>query len=114
MTKLFSLLVALGLAMTALAQKNSVTPVGENYIEISSLKIKKQRIEFNKIYTTDWFVTANDSHCAINFEGPFDTRKLTLAIEWSGKKDEFVITNETSHAADRSGDFLLSAPDKDT
>ena len=113
MTKLFSLLVALGLAMTALAQKNSVTPVGENYIEISSLKIKKQRIEFNKI-TADWFVTANYSHCAITFKGPFDTRELTLAIEWSGKKDEYVITNETSHAGDRSGDFLLSCPDKDT
>src|ERR1035437_5253150 len=113
MTKLFSLLVALGLAMTALAQKNSVTPVGENYIEISSLKIKKQRIEFNKI-TADWFVTANDSHCSITFKGPFDTRELTLAIEWSGKKDAYVITNETSHAGDRSGDFLLSAPDKDT
>ena len=113
MTKLFSLLVALGLAMTALAQKNSVIPAGENYIEISSLKIKKQRVEFNKI-TADWFVTANDSHCSITFKGPFDTRELTLAIEWSGKKDAYVITNETSHAGDRSGDFLLSAPDKDT
>src|ERR1035437_8784302 len=114
MTKLFSLLVALGLAMTALAQKNSVTPVGENYIEISSPKIKKQRIDFNRVYTTDWFVTANDSHCVINFEGPYDSRKLTLAIEWSGKKDEYVITNETSHAGDRSTDFRLSSPDKDT
>src|SRR5450759_438966 len=113
MTKLFSLLVALGLAMTALAQKNSVTPVGENYIEINSLKIKKQRIEFNKM-TADCFVTANESHCAITFKGPYDTRELTLSIEWSGKKDEYVITNETSHAGDRSGDFLLSAPDKDT
>src|ERR1035437_1095872 len=114
MTKLFSLLVALGLAMTALAQKNSVTPVGENYIEISSPKIKKQRIDFNRVYTTDWFVTANDSHCVINFEGPYDSRKLTLAIEWSGKKDEYVLTNETSHADNRSGDFLLSCPDKNT
>ena len=113
MTKLFSLLVALGLAMTALAQKNTITATGENYIEINSLKIKKQRIEFNKI-TADWFVTANNSHCAITFKGPYDTRELTLAIEWSGKKDEYVITNETSHAGDRSGDFLLSSPDKDT
>jgi hypothetical protein len=113
MTKLFSLLVALGLAMTALAQKNTIIPVGENYIEINSVKIKKQRIEFTKI-TGEWFVTPNDSHCSINFEGPYDSRKLTLAIEWSGKKDAYVITNETRHAGDRSGDFFLSVPDKDT
>lgn len=112
MTKLFSFLIATCLAMSCLAQ--TVTFSGENYIEISSPKIKKQRIDFNRVYTTDWFVTANDSHCAINFEGPYDSRKLTLAIEWSGKKDEFVITNETSHAGDRSTDFRLSSPDKDT
>ena len=112
MTKLFSFLIATCLAMSCLAQ--TVTFSGENYIEISSPKIKKQRIDFNRVYTTDWFVTANDSHCAINFEGPYDTRKLTLAIEWSGKKDAYVITNETIHAGDRSTDFRLSSPDKDT
>ncbi|HEY8690498.1 MAG TPA: hypothetical protein VIM07_14780 [Chitinophagaceae bacterium] len=112
MTKLFFFLIATCLAMSCLAQ--TVTFSGENYIEISSPKIKKQRIDFNRVYTTDWFVTANDSHCAINFEGPYDSRKLTLAIEWSGKKDEYVITNETSHAGDRSTDFRLTSPDKDT
>src|ERR1035437_2725293 len=115
MTKLFSFLIATCLAMSCLAQ--TVTFSGENYIEISSPKIKKQRIDFNRVYTTDWFVTANDSHCAINFEGPYDTRKLTLAIDWSGKKDEFVITDETNHIPngdDKKASFLVSVPNKDT
>ena len=113
MTKLFSLFVGLGLAMTAFSQSNTINLAGENYLELNSVKIKKQRINFTKI-AAEWFVTRNDSHCSIIFKGPYDNRELTLSIEWSGKRDRYVITDETRHAGDRSGDFLLSAPDKDT
>src|ERR1035437_4997337 len=90
MTKLFSLLVALGLAITGLAQKNTITPAGENYLDINSVKTKKQHIEFNNI-TGDWFINNKDGHVSLSLHGKLNNQNVRLEMETNGTAKEFEI-----------------------
>ena len=88
----------------------SLTLIGENYLLLNGERFKDQKISFTKA-GGDWFATNNDSHGTIEFGAAYAGRNLTLDIEWDGKDEVHVITNEVRHQ-ERKGDFIISMNDK--
>jgi hypothetical protein len=85
---------------------------GENSVVLNGHGFVNKKIAFTSA-SADWYVTENDGHGTILLKGPFDSRNVMLNLEWDGKKEQYVINDETRHDSRRMGDFTLTMPDKD-
>lgn len=84
---------------------------GENYLLLNGERFKNQKVFLTKA-DGDWFATSKDAHGSIAFYGNYDGRELRLDIEWDGKNEPHVITNDVRHDGKRTGEFLLTMSDK--
>jgi hypothetical protein len=94
---------------TALSQ--NLTLSGENYLLLNGERFKNQKVLLTKA-NGDWFATSKDAHGTISFYGNHDGRQLQLDIEWDGKNEQHIITNDIRHDGKRTGDFIITMSDK--
>jgi hypothetical protein len=109
--KSIALIILVALVRSAYSQP-AVQLSGENYVVLNGHGLVNKKIAFTSA-SADWYVTENDGHGTVLLRGPFDTRNVMLNLEWDGKKERYVINNDTRHDSHRLGDFTLTMPDKD-
>lgn len=101
------LMIVLVQSLVASAQPVSV----DGYLVLNGERFKNQKIVLTKA-DGDWFVTDKDAHGAITFDGQYDGRIIHLNIEWDGKDDSHLVTDEIRHDPKRLGEFILTMEDK--
>lgn len=108
--KRFFMLIAITGSLGANSQKLSFS--GENYLVLDGERFKNQKIVFENA-SGDWFATNNDSHGNIDMNAMVSGVKMNLEMEWDGKDQVHIITDEIRHQQ-RKGEFVITSPDKDT
>jgi hypothetical protein len=93
------------------AQNKTISLSGENFISITGGKFINKKVVFTSA-EGDWFATTTDAHGALTFYAPYDSRQIRLDMEWDGKNEDHIITNEVRHNGKHTGDFIMTLPDK--
>lgn len=108
------LTVCLGFCIHAvcIAQNRNIALAGENYLILNGGKFRNARIVFAKA-DGDWFVTGNDAHSTLTLYSTYDNRQMRFDLEWDGKNETAIITNEKRHASPQAYEFLVTLPDKE-
>ena len=110
MFKLYSFSVLLLFLFSANAQ--TISLVAENYLTINGGRFNNKKIVFAKA-EGNWFSTNNDAHGSLTFYATNVNGEIKLDLEWAGKTEPHIITNELRHTDNgHKGDFILTMPDK--
>jgi hypothetical protein len=110
--KLLNAILSITIAFVTVNANAQISLAAENYIVLNGGKFTNQKFSFTKA-EGDWFAISNDAHATILFSATVDKRLLQFAIEWDGTGVTHAITDEVRHNGLRTGDFLLSLPDKE-
>src|SRR2546423_472299 len=111
--KRYFILAPLFFFVSARAQVNPVSLVGENYLMLSGERFKSQKIIFDKA-EGDWYRTEKDGHGSLEFSAPYDGRDVIIHIEWDGSNNPHLVNNEIRHNGKRTGEFTIGMSDKTT
>jgi hypothetical protein len=108
----YTIVLLLLFSFASNAQNKSIVLAGENYLILNGGKFNNKKFVFTKA-DGDWFATTSDAHASLLLYSSFDTRELQFNVEWDGKNESHLINDVIRHDGKRTGEFTITAPDKD-